>query len=73
MDGVFAFLLCVLLLIAIGLGYAAWHRHSVILLVISLVFLLPSIVFLPLMGILLLGFVDIARSIWRTRFGSVRS
>jgi len=69
-DGVFAFLLCVPLLISAGLGYAAWHRHSVILLFICAVFLMPPLFFLKLIGILLLVFVDIARSIWRTRFGS---
>lgn len=63
-------ILFALLLIPLSLGYAAWHRHSVILLAIFVVVLIPALVFLRLFGIMLLGFVDIIRSIWRTRFGS---
>ena len=63
-------ILFVLLLMTLSLGYASWHRHSVILLAIFVVVSIPALVFLRLFGIMLLGFVDIARSIWRTRFRS---
>jgi hypothetical protein len=67
----FGGLLFVLLLIPVGLGYAAWRRHSVILLAVFSAVLILALVFLRLFGIMLLGFVDIARSMWRTRVRSI--
>ena len=65
-----AALLFMLLVVPIGLAYAAWHRHSALLLGILVIVLIPAVVVLRLFALTMLGFVDIARSIWRTRFGS---
>ncbi|HEY2499814.1 MAG TPA: hypothetical protein VGK24_22355 [Candidatus Angelobacter sp.] len=66
-DVGFTVFLFVLLLIPVGLGYAAWHLQSGILLAIFVVVLIPAFVLLMLFGIMLRGFMDIARSIRRTR------
>lgn len=63
-----AMILLVLLLVPIALGFAARHRHGAILLAILVVVSIPSLVLLRLLGLTLLGFVDISRSVWRTRF-----
>lgn len=64
--GIASFLF-LLLLIPVALGYLAWHRRSLIFLVIFVASLAFAVVFLRLFGLLLVGLVDIARSMWRTR------
>lgn len=69
-DAGIAFILLFLIFIPIAFAYAAWHFRNLILLVISVVALIPTVILLRLFVTILLGFVDIVRSIWRTRIGS---
>ena len=62
-----AFILFVLLLISMALGYMAWHRRSVTFLALFVASLAFAVVIVRLFGLLLVGFMDIAWSIWRTR------
>src|SRR5579864_5726835 len=55
-----AIILFALLLIPVGLGYMAWHRRSVLMLVVFAVSLTFEMVFLRLCFYSLVGFVDIA-------------
>jgi hypothetical protein len=61
-------ILLILLMIPIALGFATWHRQSVVLLGVLISVLIPSLLFLKLFGQALIEVLDIARSIWRTRF-----
>jgi uncharacterized membrane-anchored protein YitT (DUF2179 family) len=70
-DAGIVFILFVLLLIPVGLGYTAWHQRSVTMLAVFVASMVIAVVFLRLFGMLLVGFVDIARSIWRTRLTKV--
>src|SRR5262249_22074997 len=69
-DAGIAAILLLVLLIPVALGFVAWHRHSMVLLGFLAATLIPSLLLLRLLALTLLGFVDIARSIWRTRFKS---
>jgi hypothetical protein len=69
-DAGLALILFVLILIPVALGYMAWHRRSVVLLAVFVAAFAFAIVCLRLFGLILVGFLDIALSIWRTRFMS---
>jgi len=62
-----AFILFVLLLSPVALGYLAYQRRSIPFLAVFVASLVFAAVFLRLFGLFLLGFADIAWSIWRTR------
>jgi len=62
-------ILLILLTIPFILGFAAWHRQSLVLLAILIAAVIPSLLMLRLFGLTLVETLAIARSIWRTRFG----
>jgi len=64
-----AAILFFLLLIPVALGYEAWQRHSVTLLALFVAVSMLALLLLRLFGLMLRGLIDIAQSIWRTRFG----